>query len=1111
MEFLILGALEVRRDGESLLLGTAKQRALLAVLLLNANEVVSRDRLIDGLWGERPPESAPHTLEAYVSRLRKVLHADGEQVLLTRAPGYLLRVGFDELDVERFERLAEEGRRALAYREPERAVALLQQALGLWRGRALADIEYEPFAQAEAARLEELRLAAAEDEIEAELVLGLHVDNVRRLRSLVAEHPLRERLRAQLMLALYRSGRQAEALEVFREARAYLVENLGLEPGPMLRELEQAILVHDASLLPKERATAPPAVRPRRRRVRARAAAAFATGVIAIVALAIGVTVATRTNAPSAVGLGGGSGLTALALGSARLELATALPAQPEAVAAGGDSLWLADPRDQELLRADLATGAVIDRIPLAGEPGEVVSGAGSIWAESTIGGTISRVDPATARVTQRLPLEIGNAAALGFGQGKLWVADATGNSLVEVSPRTGKRVLTLPLDLRPTSLAVGTHAVWVADHDSGLVARVDPRLGVTEAIVHVGQGPTALALGDNALWVANSLDSTVTRIDPTTNRVVATIPVGSGPVALAASDDSVWVANQYSGDLSRIDPLRNQVTATIRVGGQPSTVTIADHRLWVGGGPSPRIHRGGTLTIVSTSHFRSIDPAIQTEALAFQFARLAHDGLVAIEAAPGPDGLRLVPDLAIALPAPTGGGTLYTFQLRSGIRYSDGRPLRASDFRRSMERMFEVGSPGAGAFTSIVGANRCRKGARCDLSRGVHVDDPSGTVSFRLRTPDPDFLFKLTEQAFAAPVPPGTPPHEVRTSAVPGTGPYRIVRADEREVRFERNPFFHEWSHAAQPDGNPDAIVWRFVPTAEAAIGQVEEGRADWMFGLLPAAAVHRLQLERPAQLHTNPTLAVDAVNMHPKPPFDDIRVRRALNYAVDRRVIVHMYGGPAVATPYCQPLMPGLLGFQRYCPYTLHPHRHGGWAAPNLALARRLVAASGTRGERVVVWGSSDDSYVPHGVPAYVASVLRSLGYRASVHLVPFGEWNDSLSKRMQVGAGLDWVPNYPAPSAYLPSFFGCHGFYGHGDYDPGHACDPALDRQMRRADALQLADPRRAAALWSRIDRELVDRAWWATTVVQHPPELVSKRLRNFEGSPIGDFIADQAWLR
>jgi ABC-type transport system substrate-binding protein len=157
-------------------------------------------------------------------------------------------------------------------------------------------------------------------------------------------------------------------------------------------------------------------------------------------------------------------------------------------------------------------------------------------------------------------------------------------------------------------------------------------------------------------------------------------------------------------------------------------------------------------------------------------------------------------------------------------------------------------------------------------------------------------------------------------------------------------------------------------------------------------------------------------------------------------------------------------------------------------------------------VVWGFSDNPYIPHGVPAYVASVLRSLGYRASVRLVPFARWTDEINSHAQVTATLDWVPNYPAPSAYLPGFFGCHGVY-----DPGHACDPQLDRQMRSATALQLVDPSRAAALWREIDHELVDRAWWVTTVQQHPPELVSKRLRNYEFSPIGDFIADQAWVR
>src|SRR6266540_3410682 len=250
MEFRLLGPLEVWEDGRPLSLGGTKQRALLAILLLRANEVVSRDVLIDELWGERPPASAAHSLEAYVSRLRKTLHADrtGEPILVTRPPGYMLRVEFEKLDLDRFDRLLEEGRRALATHAPERAFQKLSEALSLWRGPPLGDLAFEPFAQVEVERLEELRLAALEERIEAELALARNEALVPELQALVVQHPLRERLRGQLMLALYRSGRQAEALQVYREARGYFVEELGLEPGPSLRTIEQAILRQEAVL-----------------------------------------------------------------------------------------------------------------------------------------------------------------------------------------------------------------------------------------------------------------------------------------------------------------------------------------------------------------------------------------------------------------------------------------------------------------------------------------------------------------------------------------------------------------------------------------------------------------------------------------------------------------------------------------------------------------------------------------------------------------------------------------------------------------------------------------------------------------------------------------------
>jgi predicted ATPase/DNA-binding SARP family transcriptional activator len=250
VDFRILGPLEVSRDGEPCDLGARKHRALLALLLLHANEVVSVDRLIDELWGEAPPATAPKALQVYVSGLRRAI---GRDVLATRAPGYMLSVDEGELDLWRFERLAGEGRKALAAGDPARAAAALGRALGLWRGPPLADLAYEPFAQTAIARLEELRLACLEDRIEADLALGRHAELVAELEALIREDPLRERLQAQLMLALYRSDRQAEALEVYRAARRVLSEELGIEPADELQRLQRAVLSHDPGLaLPTE-------------------------------------------------------------------------------------------------------------------------------------------------------------------------------------------------------------------------------------------------------------------------------------------------------------------------------------------------------------------------------------------------------------------------------------------------------------------------------------------------------------------------------------------------------------------------------------------------------------------------------------------------------------------------------------------------------------------------------------------------------------------------------------------------------------------------------------------------------------------------------------------
>jgi DNA-binding SARP family transcriptional activator len=260
MEFRVLGPLEVQDGVGELALGRGKQRALLAVLLVHAGEVVPADRLIDALWGESPPASALNSVHIYVSQLRRVL---GHGRLVTRRGGYALELVPGELDAERFERLLADARGRLRDGDPERAAATLREALALWRGPPMADFTYEPFAQPEIARLEELRLEALEERVEADLRLGRHRELVSELQAAVRAHPLRERLRGQLMLALYRSGRQTEALDTYHQARRMLGEQLGLAPGPTLQELERAVLRQDPRLAAAEPVPSMRLARPR--------------------------------------------------------------------------------------------------------------------------------------------------------------------------------------------------------------------------------------------------------------------------------------------------------------------------------------------------------------------------------------------------------------------------------------------------------------------------------------------------------------------------------------------------------------------------------------------------------------------------------------------------------------------------------------------------------------------------------------------------------------------------------------------------------------------------------------------------------------------------------
>ena len=466
----------------------------------------------------------------------------------------------------------------------------------------------------------------------------------------------------------------------------------------------------------------------------------------------------------------------------------------------------MADYEAGTVSRIDLRTRAVVQTISVGAIPTGIAVGAGMVWVANNTGESVSRIDPAADRVVQTIP--IGSPPnGVAVGEGSVWVANTDSRTLTRVDAVTGAVRDTIPLGADATDVAAGLGAVWVSDIVDGRVLRIDPNTDQVSQTIGVGDGPDAIAVGDGSVWVANSLDGTVSRIDPQTNAVTNMIEVGQGPAAIAVAGGSVWVANQYAGTISRIDAATNTVARTIRVGNRPAGVAVTGGLVWVSAQAEATSHRGGTLRLVESERPSSLDPLDQSSTW---LQWLTMDSLTAYQRTGGFSSGQLVPDLAVWMPTPTDGGTTYTFQLRRGIRYSNGAPVRPEDFRRALERDLTLG-PNAltgDYFANVIGGGACiAHPSRCDLSRGVVVNDQANTVTFHLVAPNPDFLYRLTLPD-AAPVPPGTPLHNVGMHAIPATGPYEIANITRTQVTLVRNPYFHEWPGAARPDGYADKII---------------------------------------------------------------------------------------------------------------------------------------------------------------------------------------------------------------------------------------------------------------------------------------------------------------
>ena len=1141
-EFRILGPLEVRLDGGPVQIGGPRQRALLAMLLLSANRVVSRDRLIDELLPDAAAGTANHQLRVQVSRLRRALGAPDR--LLTCAPGYALQVEPGELDLERFEHLLAEGDSALRARRFEAAAHAFRQAESLWRGRPLADLEFEPFARIDVERLAELRLAATEKRIETELALGRHAMLVPELEAHVAEHPMREQLRAQLMLALYRSGRQADALAAYRMGRELMSEELALEPSPALRQLEQSILCQEVGLelsdagggslatevqeQPRARGAEVAAElddRPSSAGARSRRAAtvglALLVAVVAIIAVA------------SVLLLRGSRALTASANSLAALDTASGKLAADVAagghlggIAAGAGAIWATDTADAQLLEINPASRGV-QRIPVGRGPTGVTVGGGEVWVVNQLDRTVSEVNPHALR--QVASFQVGNGAdGIAFGDGSAWVANVIDDTISRVDPATGN-VSTIPLAGQPSGVTVGPEGVWVASASTGQLLLINPHTNAVDQEKEIGGTPAGVAVGGGSVWVANADEQAVSRFDPGSG-TVTNVNVGKAPLGVAYGDGAAWAANTLDGTIARIDPRSNSVRL-VHVGAAPSAVAVEGKRLWMTVLAGPAAHRGGTLTMaegpqfVSTGH--SLDPAQFAGMSQWQMLSMTNDGLVTYKRVGGLAGSTLVPDLATSLPVPTDDGRTYTFQLRRGIRYSNGAPVRASDFRHELERVFRLDDNYGGSFyTDLVGGSACARAPQhCELARGVVADNRAGTVTFHLVAPDPDFLYKLafpwadaipartpdTDLGYA--MPPATGPYMTRsvTRTRAATGPHRLAF---RSWTLVRNPHFREWSHDAQPSGYPDKIVLTQNASPAAAAQDVGRQRQDVLFPV-PLSRLRDLAAHDTAQLHSEPATATFAPVLNTRvAPFDHLAVRRALNYAIDRRRIVSLAGGPLVAQPTCQILPPTLPGYKPFCPYTLNPNFSGAWSAPDLQKARRLVDASGTRGMKVTLLVAPSDQLNPTAkIGPYLISVLDRLGYRASLRVTSSLYPTASNSRSHVQMAWFNWLADYPAPSDFIALLLSCGAFVpgSAANLNEAEFCSQNIDREVRAARALQASNPGAAANAWSRIDQQLTDQAPWLALYNPRENVLTSPRVGNYQYHPFFLVLLDQLWVR
>jgi DNA-binding SARP family transcriptional activator len=576
VEVRILGPLHAEGNEGIIDLGAPRVQSLLAILALSAPGAVSVEDLVDGIWGESPPESAKHLVQVYVSQLRRRL---GVSSVTTQAAGYALALPESSIDAIAFARCVQAARSSRAGGDLPEALREYDEALGWWRGPVAAGTVVCGSAVSLVARLDEAHLAASEERTDVSLELGRHEEVIPELRRLSAAHPLSESICVKLMIALYRSGRQADSLSAYQDTRRALAA-VGLEPGPALRAIERSVLQQDPELLVASAQQSPaPTETPVTERRRSRAIWLAPAAVVAVAGIAAmlvpsgGRHHVSKTIVPR-------HSLGEIDAASGKLVGSVRLGPEPGPVSAAAGKVWVGDVADKTLMGVDAPTLRVGTTVGIGHVPYAMQAAGKAIWIANSFDGTVTRVDTVTNLVSSPRRPEPSSTGrlALAYGAGSLWVASQD-MRLVRLDPGTGRLLARLSHPFGPQSLAVGYGSLWIGlAAEAGVMRASESR--PTARIVPIGGRAFSIAIGAGSVWALTPDTGELWRIDPRDDAVTGKLHLPT-PQAVVTAGNSVWVTSM-NGSLLRIDPHRLTVDRRISLAGPPGGLTASNGRVWV-------------------------------------------------------------------------------------------------------------------------------------------------------------------------------------------------------------------------------------------------------------------------------------------------------------------------------------------------------------------------------------------------------------------------------------------------------------------------------------------------------------------------------------------------